>query len=208
MPKGPWEEPRTIFDAMITAQMRKMIPTAARIETQPAGSTESSFHTGGSQCMTQRCPQIVPCGQRMRLSSLVMRLSPVDGCLHSIVHEGWAWGVLAMKMVCTAGLLVGTTAGPDATPGGHSEVEVCGQWTWRSGRRQLQQSMRKLQTVPPKYSEDLLLSSKAKQGNAVTIYCATSADAIRSLTSMRHAVRHDSLLFKVHGAFWHHTTAS
>ena len=90
----------------------------------------------------------------------------------------------------------------------HSEVEVCGQWTWRSGRRQLQQSMRKLQTVPPKYSEDLLLSSKAKQGNAVTIYCATSADAIRSLTSMRHAVRHDSLLFKVHGAFWHYTTAS
>ena len=126
MPKGPWEEPRTIFDAMITAQMRKMIPTAARIETQPAGSTESSFHTGGSQCMTQRCPQIVPCGQRMRLSSLVMRLSPVDGCLHSIVHEGWAWGVLAMKMVCTAGLLVGTTAGPDATPGGTVKLKFAG----------------------------------------------------------------------------------
>lgn len=52
----------------------------------------------------------------------------------------------------------------------HSKIEVCGRRTRRSGWRQLQMCTPTLQQLPSNCRKEIALSSKASQGNPVTIY--------------------------------------
>lgn len=58
--------------------------------------------------------------------STIINRAQIDESQHCKERGACAWGVLAMKMVCTAGLLVGTTAGPEATPGGTVMLKSAG----------------------------------------------------------------------------------
>ena len=113
-----------------------------------------------------------------------------------------------MKMVCTAGLLAGITAGPEATPGGTVKLKSAGSGLGALAGASCKRACPSLTHRRAADQEKISLSSKAWQGNAVTICHASSVDAMRSLTSMRHAVLHETSCSEVFDTFRRHTNAS